>query len=273
MTLKARNRSLLIFNFLSILCLVGSSILLIYTIVNGNFEKFFSESFFSFKNFSLFKKNEKSVVLSLMAIQIYIPVTTFLLFYNFEKTQSPIIILFGLFLFGMQLEISKLLIGLLGLKNSYSDFHLFLANLAFLGKLISIMSLFLISAYSKETQKLNIEIDIIVLLAICIFATFYIPFNTFAATNTFGLRPGYLRLVLILFSIITILTIITFIFTYKETENILFIKLLFSYLPILAGNVLTTETNIFILIILGIIFLYGGTYYLFKFTHKLYSWD
>lgn len=273
MTLKARNTTLLFLNLFSILCLLSTLTLFIYSIANKTYDTHFGNSFFSLKDFSFINQSDKSVVIGLLSIQFYIPLASFFLYYNFEKTQSPLIILFSIFLFGLQLELAKLIIGLLGLRNNFSKFHLFLGNLNFLGNLISLFSFFLIAAYSKETQKLNIEIDIIVLISVCIFVTLYIPFNTIYSTKTFGLKPGYYNVIFLLFSLTILLTILTFILTYKETENIIYLKLIFSYILTLSGSFLATETNILLFIILGIIFLNCGTFYFYKFIHKLYSWD
>ena len=273
MTLKTRNRTMILFTVMSSLFLIAVITVFIIKLANNSFENIFGYNFFSLKGFSFFKPSPKSVILGLIFLQFYVPVTSFLLLYNFEKTQSPLIILFCLYLLGNQLEISKLIIALFNMTHSYSEAFLLLGNIAFLGKLISLFSFFLFASESKNTQKLNIETDIIILSTICIVVTFLIPMNTGFTTDTFDIKPGYSNIVIALFAVTLIATILTFIFTYQETENKLILKLLASYCILTAGQNFLANTSILIFTFIGIGMLAFGTSLIMKTMHKMYSWE
>lgn len=272
MTLKTRNRSIMIFNIFSIICLLGIVTLLIYSTLNNSFYRLIGYKFFSSEGFSLFHQSDKAVILGLLFLQFFLPIASFHLFYNFEKTQSPLIILFCLYLFSNQLEISRILILLLDLKQSFSQLHLFLGNLVLLGKLISLFSFFLFAINSKESQKLNIEIDIFILLTVCICVTIAIPLNNVTTSKTFGIHTGYSHIIFILYIITFLLTVGSFVINYFETENKALLKLLHNYILIISGKFLITETNILILTISGICLVSIGTFFLLRALHKIYSW-
>ena len=273
MTLKTRNTTILLFTIISFLIFASMASIIVMTKLNFPFTLNFSKELLSINSFSLFTRSPSSLFVSLIMLQIYILVFYILLLYHFEKTQSPLIILFTIFLAGNQLEIFKLFIALLNLQQTYSKFFLLLANFSMLGKFLSMFSFFLIAANSKETQKLNIEIDIVILITVCVFVTICIPFNTTSITQSFDLKPGFNRIVKFLYIITFILTSITFYVNYYETENKLILKLLYSYLFIIIGLKLVTEINIFFLCLIGFGLLIFGTRYFFKTMHKMYSWD
>lgn len=273
MTLKTRNRTLVLFITFSALCLISVIFLFTNRLVNHYFETFYGYKFLSLEGFSLIKPSQKTVLMSLLFLQLYIPVTAFFLFHNFEKTQSTLIILFGAVLLGYQLEISKLIIALFNLTNTFSKTYLILGKYALMGKLLSLASFFMIASESKQSQKLNIEYDLIMLLAICGLLAYFIPLNTAQDMKSFAIRPGYFRILLVLATITIILTILTFIVNYRETENKSLLNLLFSYIPIIAGEHLLSSSDIFVITSAGAILLIVGTNLFMRSLHKMYLWS
>lgn len=273
MTLKTRNRIMTSFSIFSILSLIAIVSILISSIANGTFKTSFGYEFFSTTELSFFKPGEKSVLFSLIFLQFFIPITLLILYFNFEKTQSSLIILFSAFLLGNQFEISRLLIALLNLKQTYSYIYLLLGNLALMGKLVSLFSFFLIASECKDSQKLDIEIDLIIIFAISIFITACIPLNTNVNTKTFAIKYCFPTIVIVLFISAILLTVITFIFSYRDTENKSIIRLLISYIHIIIGQHLLTDTDILAFIIAGAALLIIGTRLYMKALHRMYLWD
>lgn len=262
-----------VFSVASVLSLIFILSLLISSVANGTFKTNFGYDFFSLTELSFFKPSEKAVLFSLIILQFYIPITVLLLYFKFEKTQSSLIILFSFFLLGNQLEISRFYIALLNLKQTYSYIFLLLGNFALMGKIISLFSFFLIALESKKSQKLDVEIDLIIILTISIFVTVCIPLNTSSITKTFGIKYGFSNTVLVLFVTILLLTVTTFIVSYRETENKSIIKLLISYLHIIIGVHVLTDSNILVFILIGAALLFSGTHLFIKALHKMYLWD
>ena len=247
--------------------------LLIIKSLNGSFEKTFGLPFFSLKGLSFFKPSEKSVLISLIFIQFFIPITAFYMLFSFEKTQSTLIILFCVVLLGLQLELSRFIIAVFDLKKTFSQIYLLLGNYSLLGKLLSLFSFLFIAVNSKDSQKLNIEIDLTAIFISAIIVTLCIPLNTSIATKTFGIQYGFSNIVITLFIIISILTILTFIITFRETENKAILKLLVSYIFMAAGIKLMTCTDLLYIITAGSIFLIAGTNLYLRALHKMYHWD
>lgn len=273
MTLKVRNRLITAFSIFSILSLIGVLSLLISNVANGTFKTVFGYEFFSLEQFSFFKPCQKTVLFSLLFIQFFVPITVCILYFDFEKTQSSIIILFCAFLLGNQMELSRLYIALFNLKDTFSQIYLLLGNFSLMGKLISLFSFFLIASECKNSQKLDVEIDLIIILTISIFVTVLIPLNTSKCTNTFELTYGFSKTVIVLFITVLILTILTFVFSFYETENKKILHLLFSYLLIMAGQYLLTDSDILLFTTIGACFLILGTNRFMKTLHRMYLWD
>lgn len=273
MTLKTRNRSIFFFICFSLICCCLSFVLLISRISNGSFEQIFGFKFLSPHSITLFSPSDTSVIFALLALQVYIPITAFFLFFNFEKTQSTLIILFTVFLLGCQFQLSKLVIGLMNYKINFSFEYLILGKIFIMGKLMAIASFFLISSEAKDSKKLNIDNDILILLVICLVITLSIPLKTGEPTNNFEITPGYLSILNVLSLTTILLTIITFIFSYQETEDFSMIKLLIDSCLIIAGFFILTSTVFLWQVIIGIILLVVGTYMLFRTLHKMYLWS
>lgn len=261
------------FSVFSILSLIGIISLLISIIANGTFKTTFGYDFFSTTELSFLRPSEKPVLFSLIFLQFYVPITVLILYFKFEKTQSSLIILFTVFLLGNQLEISRLLIALLNLQQSFSAIYLLFGNLALMGKIIALFSFFLISSECRNSQKLDAEIDLLLILAISIFITVCIPLNTNDCTKTFAIKYGFSKTVLVLFVTIMLLTVSTFAISYRKSENKSILKLLTSYLHIIIGLHLLTDTNILIFILIGAMLLVFGTDLYMKALHKMYLWD
>lgn len=273
MTLKTRNFSLITFICLSSICFIASFAFLFTQIYNGSFESIFGCKFFSPEGFSLFKGTDKNVIIALLFLQIYIPVTALFLFFSFEKTQSTLIILFGLFLLGCQLQVTRLLLGLFDMKNSLSLDYLVMGKAAFLGHLLCIGSFFLLAASAKNSQKLDIEMDIFILLAICILITVAVPLRTTEPAKNLGITPGYTQTIILLSVVFAILTIITFLVSYKETEDYSIIKIMISYCHLVLGQAMLNNSNILIVVIIGAGLLTTGTNLFMSSLHKMYLWD
>ena len=140
MTLKIRNRIIKIFAVFSALCLVGVVTAITVKSFDGTLAKTLGSPLFSLKDFSFFKPNEKAVLYSLIFLQVFIPITDFFMLFSFEKTQSTLIILFIVVLFGFQFEISRFIIGVYDLKRTFSQFYLLLGKYSLLGRLLCLFS-------------------------------------------------------------------------------------------------------------------------------------
>lgn len=273
MTLKTRNRSLLLLIILSFLVLGTSFALLIYQINTHSFEQIFGYKFLSPESFSFIAGSDQSVIFALLFLQIYVSVTSLLLYFNFEKTQSTLIILFAIFLLGCQLQIAKLFIGLLNYKMTFSIEYLVLGKASIMGKLLTLASFFLIASESKDSRKLNIEMDVFILVIACLVITICIPLRTATPSNNFGITPGYLSIIKTLGIVTGILTLLTFIVSYRVTEDKILIKFLISYCHLIIGFFILTSTNILWCVLTGALLLSIGTHLFMDSLHKMYLWD
>lgn len=240
---------------------------------NGSIFRNFGFTFFSLSDISLFNSSSKAVLLSLLFLQFYIPATAAFLFKYFEKTQSSLIILFCFFLFGCQFEIARFIIALFNLKETYSQLYLLLGNYTLLGKFISVFSFYVLASECKQTQKLDVELDLIIIFTVSVVITFYIPLNTAVLSSTFTISWGYSKIIFILIALTVLLTFLAFLFNYHETENKNILFLLLSSILIMSGKFLLVETDRLIYIILGALSISLGTRLFMKTAHKMYLWD
>lgn len=273
MTLKTRNRALLLFICFSILCAIAFATVFILKVFSPSFENIFGYKFFSLNGFSFFQPADKTVLFSLIFLQFFVCLTSILLFVNFEKTQSTLIILFALFLLGCQLQVSRIYIMLFNLVNSFSLDYLVFGKLSIMGKLLAISSFFLIAAESRNSRKLNIEMDIFVTTIFCFIITISVPLRTAIPSKNFGITPGYLPVLTCLCLVTGILTVISFFVSYKETEEKNILRLLMCYAIIMLGFFIMINSNIFWIALIGSAGLSYGTHLFMHTLHKMYLWS
>lgn len=268
MTLISRNK------FLTIFC-IGCGIILI-SILSLFAYKFFTHSpmnlpdNFSFENFSvkklLFSSYTIFPIIAISFLGTFALITSCLIKYSFEKTQSPEIIYFIGFLFGCLLETTRLLIPILNLWTSYSIATIFIGKAVFTGRLTVVFSLLFASIFPRDAQNQEPERNLLFIFIFSLIFAVFIPIDSGTIRSSVMPQIGFNTLFICIFSFIFVLSCVSLFFTERK-------KLLIPYMMLILGYIFLVFSSNLILLILGIVLsTYGAYSYLGK-IHNHYLWS
>lgn len=267
MTLNARNR---LFN---ILFIVSTSLLgmLALTAVF----RFFTGQPVSLRPFDfssitgvipfLFSSIPYAALLSTIFISVYAPITSYLVRYSFEKTQSAEIIYFSVFLIGCLCEVFSLAIPVFSLWDSYSYLLLFIGRGAFAGRLLTVFSFLFAALFSKETQIQEADRNVIIMIFLAVLFAAIIPVDARTISSAMMVKTGFNTTFTAAKICLSIITFLTFFFTDRKSTGIRYLILYGGYAILITGSSPFTT-------VLGSICLFLGTRMYLNEIHMYYLW-
>lgn len=267
MTLNARNRLFKILFIVSVSLLGLLTLTAILRIFLGqpvSLQSFDSSAITGIFTF-LFTSMPYAALVSTIFISFYAPITSYLVRYSFEKTQSAEIIYFSVFLIGCLCEIFSLAIPVFSLWNSYSYLLLFIGRGAFAGRLLTVFSFLFAALFSKESQIQEADRNVIIVFFLAVLFAAIIPVDTRSISNAMMVRTGFSSTFTAAKICLSAITFFTFFFTDRKKTGIGFLILYGGYAILLTGSsVFTTLTG-------GICLYIGSKIYLDE-IHRYYLW-
>lgn len=274
MTLKTRNRLLLVLIVISISFLILFSIISLVSFIKGNFSlipKFTrvlpinSESF-------LLKNSSTASILSILALLLYIPISSYFLYVSFEKTKSPETIYLMGFFTGCLLQTTKILIVLLNLYNTSSSLLFLVGRLDLMGKLLAPICLLLTAVFPEQDQIQDADKNYGLAICASIFIAHIVPINTTKIFSNLSISCGFNLYLYIFILTCALMTVIAFLIVSYQ-RNLHFWESPSPYYFIMfLGYISLTISDCFLLLFIGIILLVLGSYKLLSNIHKYYLW-
>ena len=274
MTLKTRNRLYFVFFLIASLVFLFYMVFLAYA--------FFSHGITPPENYirtlklaskiSFLPYSFSAVLFSLIAFSLYVPITSFVIYESFEKTQCLEVIYFAAFLIGCLLECMRFFVPLFELWKSYSAFLMFIGNSVITGRLLCVLSLLFASLFSETEQRQNAERNFVILLSASVICGFLVPLNTTQTTSTCMVLWGYrnvffvIRLSLFLAAVsVLIVNAIR-----KSSKDLRYTSVGVTLLYI--GYSFLCSADNYVYFILGSVLLIAGTFMYLHSIHRLYMW-
>ena len=266
MTLIARNKILSVLCVFSVLLLITLlAFFLIHVFKGISFPYPLDYTTLTIKSFILNSFTIFSVI-SLFFLCLFACVTSFIIRYSFEKTQSPEIIFFLGFLISCLLEGFRLLIPILDLWNNYSKLIILIGKAAYTGRLIFISSFLLTAFVSRENQNQDTERNLLIIILIALLFAEFLPINTGKTLPSIMPSIRFSSMFFIIFFVIGFITCVTLFLLNKKEIILGYIFMVFGYFFLI-----TCEN--FIQCVLGIFFLSVGTFNYLKKMHNYYLWQ
>ncbi|MDR0497240.1 MAG: hypothetical protein LBH42_06480 [Treponema sp.] len=209
---------------------------------------------------------------TMLGAALYSLVSIILIFYFFEKTQSPEILFIALFVISLTFEFARITIPLNRLF-SFPLIYLTAASRVLLfGRYFGVLSLFAASVYAAglDAQKQQNIFLMLVLAALVI--SLNIPIDSMVWDSTLTLQSGYgsmFSMVELGLLVITMFTFIVSAYT-RGSRNYIFIGI--GTLLIFAGRNILLHSDTWITPIPGLIILAVGTWYVCSRLHLEYLW-
>lgn len=274
MTLNTRNKILLTFFYIACFILLALLIITVYQFIQHKFTNtpLFNRLISLSEKYLLTKNSPRATILSIFILLLYVPISILFIYLTFEKTKSPETIYLSGFLLGCLLQCSRIFIILFDLWSSTSSILLFLGKVDLVGRIFSILCLFLTAVFSDQELVQDADRNISVTLGISLLCGIMIPVNTLDITSCFTIATGFDKLIRFFITLVSVITIAAFfINSYKRNLKLnqqsapYFVLLLLGYFTV-------TFCDNYLFAIIGSILLIIGTRGIILSLHNYYIW-
>ncbi len=211
-------------------------------------------------------------LIAILVLDLYVPLTAWVIYHHFENTQSTEIIFFSCFLLGCLCEGVKLFIPLFNLGESYTSFLFFCGRIVVLGRLLTVLSLLGMSIMSDANQRQDIERNLMIIVTSAIVCAIFMPLNSFEVTTTLIVPWGFSSLFFSLRLLLIAVTFISMFINGNNRDNPELKQAAFALIVVATGYGLLLTADNFLFLVTGCSGLCLGTYFLLRNLHKLYMW-
>lgn len=222
-----------------------------------------SSSLFSYKSLFTF--------LGIFFEFFYLCAVSLMILYAFYKTQSCELAYFLIFLVSILIDTFRIFIPLFQLSDTYSTALITLSNIIFTGKILGPVSLMSLVLFSDEDQRQNLEQNCAIIVVLCAFLAFVIPLNTARLLPNYTLDFAFNKIISIALTLMVIISVISLMLINHKNEVRQTMALGFFLMSI--GAHILRECFSLLQLILGGLFITGGTLLYFKELHNKYLWN
>jgi hypothetical protein len=209
---------------------------------------------------------------SAAAAVLYAFVTIIVIYYFFEKTQSPEILFIAFFVLSFSVEAVRLLTPLTRIVKSSGLYFLIASRVLLFGRFFGLFSLFTASIYASGpgVQKQRNIIAFITIAALMIAQG--VPIDTLTWSTDFCMIQGFLSLFRMVETGVLLITIVSFLMASysRGSRDFVYISI-GAFLAFLGRNLLLTADT-WPGPVAGIICLVSGTWFICTRLHKAYLW-
>lgn len=200
MTLKTRNRTILIFLVLAVFTMMIQGLIFLYSFINETitFDKIYDSTN---QGFFPFIKQDLYVILGIFFQFLMVIIDCYALYRSFVKTQAQEVSFFLIFLLSLLVDTFRIWIPCFNLSNSFSAMYIFCGNACLFSNILAPLALLFMTIIPFTDEKQNYDKLSIALLFISLFLATVTPLNT---TNTLpNFSVGYsFRNLFIFFSVV-----------------------------------------------------------------------
>lgn len=273
MTLVVRNRLFLAFFICSVIycaCLAGVFI----------YSAFFAGTFLApdapIRTFSLFSSiltyRFTASIAGIFLFLLYVPLTVFILYFHFEKTQSLEILFFAGFLLGILPEGLRILIPVDALWQTSSTTLIILGRAIISGRMLTHLSLLFASLFVNVEHRQSVERNCIIVFLVAVAVGFLYPLNTQYVTTTCTVLWGYRTMFTILRVFLFLLSLSSIIIRALVSGSADLYREALGYGLLMIGYSLLTVSDSYVLLIASGSLLVAGTVLYLQSIHRQYLW-
>jgi hypothetical protein len=209
---------------------------------------------------------------SLFISTLYALAASIAVFFYFEKTQTPEILFFGLFVLSFVFETLRIIVPLRGIYEFPPVLLILGTRLLIFGRLFGVLSLFASSIYAAglDIQKQGRVIAAIIIAILVI--SFKLPVTGVSWDTSFTILFAYSSMFRFADDVLMVITVISFLVAayIRGTGDYRFVAL--GALLVSLGRLLLINTDIWITSFLGVIMLIAGTWFITTRLHQVYLW-
>ena len=199
-------------------------------------------------------------------------VSIILIYYFFEKTQTPEILFIGLFVISLSFEFARISIPLREVYAFPSVFIIASSRILLFGRYFGLFSLFAAGIYAAglDAQKQQIFLLMLVLIALLIAQN--VPIDSQVWDSTFTLWSGYRSMLLAAEIGILLITMMSFFISSRSRNSPSYVLTTIGILLVFAGRNILFNSDTWITPIPGLIILAAGLWFVCSRLHLEYLW-
>ena len=202
----------------------------------------------------------------------YSLISIILIYYFFEKTQSPEILFVALFVISLAFEVTRIIIPL---KNVFPISGMYLVavyRILFFGRYFGLFSLFAASVYSAGLDAQRQQNIFLVLFLVALIIALNIPIDSLLWDSTFMLLSGYKIMFYMVETGILVILVLTFFISAHTRGSRIYVWIGLGAFLALAGRNLLISSDTWITLAPGLAILIAGTLLVCSGLHKVYLW-
>ncbi len=274
MTIKVRNRILLIIFFALLVYTLLNLSVFAYSVVNQTITlpKRAFRSFVLLDKIPLLQYKPFIVCAVAFFLNFYAIASTMFVYLHFEKTQAQEVIYFCGFLLSCSLESMRILAPVQNLWTISPASLLTLTRIICLARTLAPLSFLFASLFNDIEEKQFVERNFLIMLIIAFLVGQFLPINTFNRTGFFiyqwGLKSTFISARI--FVILATIAAMTCKICQSPSKGL--IPELAGYIILIAGYALLMVSDNMVFFISGAVLLLSGTICYLTSLHKVYLW-
>jgi hypothetical protein len=219
-----------------------------------------------------FEPNPYAPFVSMIGAGLYALITLALIHYFFEKTQSPEILFFALFVLSFSFEVIRLMVPLHKIYKISPFYLIMLFRILLFSRYFGIFSLFAASVYAAglEVQKQRNIILIIALAAMVI--VMGVPIDTLSWDSSLSMINGYTSLFRMIEAGMLLITVISFLISAYTRGSREYISIGAGAFLVLLGRNILLSADTWVSPIPALAVLAVGTWLICTQLHHVYLW-
>jgi len=203
---------------------------------------------------------------------LYSLISIIMIYYYFEKTQSPEILFIGFFVFSMAFEFARIMVPFRMIFSFPSGYLVTASRVLLFGRQFGLFSLFAASVYSAglDSQNQHNISSVLVLTALVI--ALNVPIDSLVWDSTFMLWNGYGSMLHMLEIGILVVSMVTFFISAYMRGSVSYVLIGIGILLMSVGRNMIISSDTLIVLISGVVILIIGTLLVCDRLHKEYLW-
>lgn len=199
-------------------------------------------------------------------------ISIILIYYFFEKTQSPEIFFFGFFVISLSFEFVRIVIPLKGIFPFLSMYLISASRVLLFGRYFGLFSLFAASVYAAglDVQRQHNIFFILVLAALVI--SLNVPIDSLVWDSSLKIKNGYRVMFAMIDAGILLVTMLTFFISSYTRGSKTYMYIGFGSFLVFAGRNILLNSDTWITPFPGLLILAAGTWLIASRLHREYLW-
>ena len=209
---------------------------------------------------------------AIIASLAYSFISIALVYFFFEKTQSPEILFIGLFIISLSCEFTRIIIPLRNVFQFPSVYLIVAVRVLLFSRYFGLFSIFTASIFAAGLDEQKQKNAILILILAAMIIALNVPVDILVWDSSLKTINGYNSMFIIVETGILIITVTTFIISAhtRSTGDYVFIGI-GSFLAI-AGRDILLSSDTWYTLIPGLLILVGGTWFICSKLHRIYLW-